>query len=261
MVQNNSILETKNLVLKFGGLTAVDNVSLTIEKSKITALIGPNGSGKTSLFNVLSGIYVPTSGKVYFEGKDITALPPHKIYELGIVRSFQFPQLFYKMTVYDNIVFAGRKQVGDNPLNAVLARNLQVKQEKLLREKALEILDLLDLGDHVTKFPGQLSGGQLKLLELGRSLMADPKLLLLDEPAAGVSPVLVKKIFDIISKFRVEKGMTVLVIEHRLQVVEEFADWIYVMHRGRIFLSGKPSQVLTNEQLLTVYSGGRVEND
>ncbi|MEM3122533.1 MAG: ABC transporter ATP-binding protein, partial [Nitrososphaerota archaeon] len=248
MSNANTILETRNVSLSFGGLKAVNDVSLQVERSKIFGLIGPNGSGKTSLFNLISGVYKPDSGKIFFEGGDITGLKPHQIYRLGIVRSFQFPRVFFKMTLLDNLLFAARGQLGDNPVSAVFMRRRFLGQERGFVDKAMEILEKLGLTDYADRFPSQLSGGQLKLLELGRTLMSEPKLLLLDEPAAGVSPVLVSKIFDVITNYRDIWGLTVFVIEHRLNVVEEFTDWIYVMHRGQIYLSGRPSQVLMDKR-------------
>ncbi|MEM4314773.1 MAG: ABC transporter ATP-binding protein [Nitrososphaerota archaeon] len=253
MSDTDPILETMNLSLSFGGLKAVDGVSLKVEHSKIFGLIGPNGSGKTSLFNLITGVYQPESGRIFFGGRDITGLKPHQIYRLGIVRSFQFPRVFFRMSVLDNLLFAARAQLGDNPLTAVFMRRKYQGQERQFIEKAMEVLDRLGLAEYGDRFPSELSGGQLKLLELGRALISEPKLLLLDEPAAGVSPILVSKIFDIITHYRDAVGLTVFVIEHRLNVVEEFTDWIYVMHRGQIYLSGRPSQVLMDKRLMSIY--------
>ncbi|MEM4416891.1 MAG: ABC transporter ATP-binding protein [Nitrososphaerota archaeon] len=252
----DTILETRSLSLSFGGLKAVDDVSLKVERSKIFGLIGPNGSGKTSLFNLISGVYRPEVGRIFFDGREITGLPPHKIYRLGIVRSFQFPRLFYRMSVLDNLVFAARNQRGDNPVAAVFGRNIYRRQERFFMERGLEILERLGLAEYADKVPSELSGGQLKLLELGRAIMAEPKLLLLDEPAAGVSPILVSKIFQTISQLREREGLTVFVIEHRLNVVEEYADWVYVMHRGRLYLSGPPGKVLGDRRLMSIYVSG-----
>ena len=248
-----SILETRNVSLSFGGLKAVDNVSLRVGRSKIFGLIGPNGSGKTSLFNLITGIYKPTSGRIIFEGRDITGLQPHQVYRMGIVRSFQYPRVFFKMTLLDNLVFAARGQLGDNPLVAVFMRRRFQRQEMQLVERAVEILEKVGLSEYADRYPNELSGGQLKLLELGRALMAEPKLLLLDEPAAGVSPILVSKIFETVTHFRDVAGLTVFIIEHRLDVVKEYTDWIYMMYRGRLYLSGTPAQVLSDRRLMSVY--------
>jgi branched-chain amino acid transport system ATP-binding protein len=253
VLDGEAVLETRNVSLSFGGLKAVDDVSLRVDRSKIFGLIGPNGSGKTSLFNLITGVYRPASGRIIFEGRDITGLQPHQIYRLGIVRSFQFPRVFFRMTLLDNLIFAARGQLGDNPLIAVFMRWRFQRQERQLIDRALEILEKLGLAGYAERYPSELSGGQLKLLELGRALMAEPKLLLLDEPAAGVSPILVSKIFETISFFRDVTGLTVFVIEHRLNVVEEFTDWIYVMHRGHLYLSGTPSQVLADKRLMSIY--------
>ncbi|MEM2870815.1 MAG: ABC transporter ATP-binding protein [Candidatus Caldarchaeum sp.] len=239
--------------LSFGGLRAVDGVSLRVERSKVFGLIGPNGSGKTSLFNLITGVYRPDSGAVFFEGRNITGLKPHQIFRLGVGRSFQFPRVFFKMTVLDNLVFAARSQLGDNPAAAVFMRRRFQRQEREFIERALGILDNLGLAGYADRMPSELSGGQLKLLELGRALMSNPKLLLLDEPAAGVSPVLVSKIFEVIRHYRDVEGLTVFVIEHRLNVVEEFTDWVYVMHRGKVYMGGRPEEVLMDKRLMSIY--------
>jgi branched-chain amino acid transport system ATP-binding protein len=172
------------------------------------------------------------------------------------VRSFQFPRLFYRMTVLDNLIFAARNQWGDNPIVAIFGRRIYQRQEKAFAERGLEILERLGLSAYADRFPSELSGGQLKLLELGRAIMAEPKLLLLDEPAAGVSPILVSKIFQTISDLRDREGLTVFIVEHRLNVVEEYTDWVYVMHRGRLYLSGPPERVLGDKRLISIYVSG-----
>lgn len=245
----------ESVTKSFGGLRAVDNVTLSLMANRITGLIGPNGSGKTTLFNLISGTYKPDSGRILFNGIDITGLKPHEINRLGIVRSFQFPKAFYKMTLLDNLIFAAPNQVGDNPVIPIIARRRIVKQEEELREKAFKTLELVGLMDYAYNFPSQLSGGQLKLLELARALIPEPKLLLLDEPAAGVSPLLIPQIFSTIRSVVEESSLTVFVIEHRLNLIAEYVDWIYAMHRGQVFLSGRPHEVLEDERLLAIYVG------
>lgn len=245
----------ENVTKTFGGLKAVDNVTLSLNANEVTGLIGPNGSGKTTLFNLISGMYKPDKGSIIFNGVDITGLKPHKIYRMGIVRSFQFPKVFYRMSLLDNLIFAAPNQIGDNPVVSIVERMKMIKQEKELREKAFKILELVGLADYAYGFPSQLSGGQLKLLELARTLIADPKLLLLDEPAAGVSPLLVPQIFNTIRKIVEKSHLTVFVIEHRLNLIAEYVDWIYVMHKGQVFLSGRSHEVLKDSKLLAIYVG------
>lgn len=253
---NEEMLKVSNLGLSFGGFRVVDKVSFTIEASQIYALIGPNGSGKTSLFNAITGVYKPQSGKVFFNGKDITSFPPHRVFREGIVRTFQYPKVFNKMTIIDNLVFASRNQVGDNPAAAVFQRNKVKEQEKNLKKKAYDVLDKIGLIKYAESYPTELSGGQLKLLELGRALMADPQLLMLDEPAAGINPILTTQLFKILRKARDEENLTIFLIEHRLEIVKEFVDWVYVMRSGKIVLEGSPNEVLYDKNFLEIYTGG-----
>lgn len=253
---SKEMLKATNLELRFGGFRVVDNVSFTIEASKIYALIGPNGSGKTSLFNAITGVYKPQGGKVVFREKDITSYPPHRVFREGIVRTFQYPKVFHKMTILDNLIFASRNQVGDNPATAVFQRNKVKEQERKLKKKALDILDKIGLTKYAESYPSELSGGQLKLLELGRALMADPKLLMLDEPAAGINPILTTQLFKILRRIRDEENLTIFLIEHRLEIVKEFVDWVYVMRSGKIVLEGSPNEVLYDKNFLEIYTGG-----
>ncbi|RLI05433.1 ABC transporter ATP-binding protein [Candidatus Bathyarchaeota archaeon] len=249
------LLETRNLTKSFGGLKAVNNVTLTVGKNSITGLIGPNGSGKTTLFNTITGVYSPDHGEVYFEGKRIDKLSPHQIYAKGLVRTFQTPRLFQKLTVLDNMMVASRNHVGDSFLNVFLKRRSWGEQEAKLAERALEILELLELDDRKDTPASELSGGQMKLLELGRALMTEPKMMLLDEPAAGVNPTLARRIFEKIRQLRDELSLTFFTIEHRIEILLEHADWIYVMHNGSIVAEGTPDEVVNNKVVVDVYLG------
>ncbi|RLI31653.1 ABC transporter ATP-binding protein [Candidatus Bathyarchaeota archaeon] len=254
-MEKKTILKTENLTKAFGGLKAVNNVTLTVKDNTITGLIGPNGSGKTTLFNVISGVYKPTSGAIYFNGKRIDGLSPHKVYHEGLVRTFQIPRLFQKLTVLENMIVAARSNTGENLLGTFLRRRKWSEEEKRLAEKALEILELLEL-DNLRDTPaGELSGGQMKLLELGRALITEPKMLLLDEPAAGVNPTLAKRIFEKITQLRDELLLTFFTIEHRVEILLEHADWIYVMHNGSIISQGKPDDVVNDKTVVDVYLG------
>jgi len=249
-----SILRVKEVGKHFGGLWAVDRASLDVARGSITALVGPNGSGKTTLFNIVFGLHKPDEGCVYFNGERIDRLPPHQVYAKGIVHAFQIPRLFYRLTVLDNMLLAARGHKGDGLLNSVVFRQGWQAQERELADKALELLNLLEL-DHLTLSPaGELSGGQRKLLEIGRALMAAPVLLLLDEPAAGVNPNLGRKIFERIELFR-QRGLSFFIIEHRLEILFDFADWVYVMDRGKIAVEGKPEEVAKDSTFYKVYLG------
>lgn len=249
-----SLLRVKEVGKHFGGLWAVNDASLDVARGSITALVGPNGSGKTTLFNVVFGLHKPDEGCVYFNGERIDHLAPHQVYAKGIVHAFQIPRLFYRLTVLDNMLLAARGHKGDGLLNSVVFRQGWQAQERELADKALELLNLLEL-DHLTLSPaGELSGGQRKLLEIGRALMAAPVLLLLDEPAAGVNPNLGRKIFERIELFR-QRGLSFFIIEHRLEILFDFADWVYVMDRGKIAVEGKPQEVAKDSTFYKVYLG------
>lgn len=248
------LLAVKGAVKRFGGLVAVNDVSLDIKQGSIVGLIGPNGSGKTTLFNVISGVFPPDSGEVYFDGERIDGLAPYEIYHRGLVRSFQIPRLFQKMTVLDNVMVAARNQIGDKLFNVPIRRRW-MKQESDLLEKAQDILNFLDLG-HLSDEPStNISGGQLKLLEIGRALISDPKMLLFDEPAAGVNPAIAQEIFKKFVDLKQNKGLTFFIIEHRIELVLDFLDWMYVMHKGSIIAEGPPKEVVNNERVIKIYLG------
>ncbi len=249
------ILRTVNLVKRFGGVVAVDHVSVNVEKESIVGLIGPNGSGKTTLFNVIAGVYRPDKGQVFFNGRRIDGLPPNKIYELGLVKTHQNPRLFQDMTVLGNSLLAPKKQVGERLHNAPLRWRWR-GQEVKLAEKAVQVFSLLELGRVVGNRASELSGGQMKLLEMARGLMGSPELFLLDEPTAGVAPHLAKTIYGHISMLRREYGITFFIIEHRLETLLSVADKVYVMNQGRVIAEGSPDEVLRDPEVIRVYIGG-----
>jgi len=249
-----SLLRIKEVAKHFGGLWAVNRISLDVARGSITALVGPNGSGKTTLFNIVCGLHKPDEGCVYFNGERIDHLSPHRVYAKGIVHAFQIPRLFSRLTVLDNMLVAARGHKGDSLLNSLVFKQGWQEQEWKLATKALELLNLLEL-DHLGLSPaGELSGGQRKLLEIGRALMAAPVLLLLDEPAAGVNPNLGRKIFEKIELFR-RSGLSFFVIEHRLELLFDFADRVYVMDKGKIVVQGKPEEVAKDSTFYKVYLG------
>jgi branched-chain amino acid transport system ATP-binding protein len=250
----DALLRIRDVTKSFGGLRAVAGVNLDVKSESIVGLIGPNGSGKTTLFSCIFGLHRADQGSVHFNNRRIDHLAPHQVFARGMVNAFQFPRLFYQLTTLDNMMLAARDHRGDSFLNSVLLRRRWQRQEHELAEKAMEILELLEIA-HLSLAPaGELSGGQRKLLEIGRSLMADPELLLLDEPAAGVNPVLGRKIFEKIEHFR-QRGTSFLIIEHRMEILMEFAHWIYVMDKGKVAIEGKPDEIINNPAFYEIYVG------
>ena len=248
-------LTVRDLHKKFGGLEALDGVSLSIEEQSIVGLIGPNGSGKTTLFNVITGIFPTDKGSVHFYGEELTRLKPYEILRKGLGRTFQTTRVFPRMTVLENMLVAPKGQVGEDFLSIFLRGKEVSKQESDLTDEALELLGFLEIEKLRDEYAANLSGGQLKLLELGRILMAHPKMILLDEPVAGVNPTLARKIFDQILKLR-EKGVTFLIVEHNMDVVMSFCDKIHVMNKGQIVAEGIPEEIQNNDQVVEIYLGG-----
>jgi len=249
-----ALLRIREVSKHFGGLYAVNEVDLDIEEGGIWGLVGPNGSGKTTLFNTILGLYKPDHGAIYFNGKCISNLAPHNIYGEGVVNAFQLPRLFNRMTVLDNMLVAARGHQGDKCLHSLFWRKSWQKQEEGLIEEALDILRLVDLERWAFSFAGELSGGQRKLLEVGRGLMAKPRLLLLDEPAAGINPILGKRMFQKLKDFSCN-GTTFFIVEHRLEILFEFANWVYVMDKGRIVAQGEPHDVVDAPAFYEAYLG------
>ncbi len=248
-------LVTKNLGKYFGGIKAVDDVSLCVKQKTITALIGPNGSGKTTFFNVVSGFYSPDRGEVFFMGKNITNLKPHQIANRGLVRTFQIVRIFRNLSVIENMLVAPKRQYGDSILKTFTKYLKSVKEEKEAFKYANELLDLLQIDHLKNEFAGNLSGGQLKLLSLGMALMRDPEILLLDEPVAGVNPTLANKIFDILINLRDNLNKTFLIIEHNMDVVLDFSDLIYVMNKGQLLAQGTPDEITCHRAVIDAYLG------
>ncbi len=250
-----ALLKVREVRKSFGGLRAVDGVSLDVKAGAITGLVGPNGSGKTTLFNTISGVYKSDGGSIYLNNVRIDGLAPHQIFAKGLVNAFQIPRLFYRLSVLDNMLLAARKHEGEGFWPGIFLRRKWQKREAELTDKALEILKLLELDRLVLSPAGELSGGQRKLLEIGRALMADPILVLLDEPAAGVNPALGKQIYQKIKEF-CQKGLSFFVIEHRLEILFDFASFIYVMDKGKIVIENTPNEVVNSPVFYEVYLGG-----
>ena len=249
-----SILSMRGIVKSFGNLRALDGISMDVEERKISILIGPNGSGKTTLINVISGLFKPDLGKVFLEGRDITGLPPWKLYQMGIARTFQIPQLFWKLTVLENLLIAEKNNPGEKFLGSLLKRLWARKEEQAI-EKASRILGLLGLSKIWDEPAYNLSGGQMKLVEIGRALMSGARLLLLDEPVSGVNPTLAHEIFSRILKLRDELGLTFFIVEHRLDIALSYIDVIFAMALGKLIASGLPDAVMSNNTVIEAYLG------
>jgi len=249
------ILETQSVSKSYGGVKAVDQVTLRVKKGSVTALIGPNGSGKTTLFNIISGVDKPDGGRILISEKDVTGYPLHKFFQMGVYRTFQNPRLFFGMSVLENTLLTV-KSPGDNPLTALLPSKW-LKHELNIAEQAKEILEMFRLSEVYKNGASGISGGQIKLLQLAMVLMANPRLVLLDEPIAGVSPHLVPIIFNALLRIR-EQGKTLFIIEHRLHELFEVADWVYVMGRGRLIASGQPSDIIKNDRVKEEYLGSSI---
>ncbi len=248
------LLEVNDVRKSFGSLHALDGVTLDVEEKKVKILIGPNGSGKTTLINVVSGFYKPESGKVAYSGKDITGLAPYKVYSMGIARTFQIPNLFWKLSVLENVLVAEKGNPGESFVKSLFKRTW-VKRESEATERAFALLKLLGLHEQWDKQAFNLSGGQMKLLEIGRALMSGSKLILLDEPISGVNPTLAHEIFVKILKLRDELGVTFLIVEHRLDIALSYVDTVTAMAFGKVVAGGKPEIVLADPKVIEAYLG------
>ena len=247
------MLTVSRLCKSFGRLQAVQDITFQVSPGQIVGLIGPNGSGKSTLLNCIAGTITADSGRVNFDGHDITAAPPDTVFRHGIARSHQDPALFQRMSVLDNTLLPARHQAGESARRAPFHR-LWRTQESGLAGRAEGILQRLRLRDHYATRASDLSGGQMKLLELGRSLAGQPKLMLLDEPTAGVAPNLAYEIFEQIAALRGE-GLTFLIVEHRLEILFDFVDHLFVMHLGSLLAQGSPTEIAANPQVKEVYFG------
>ncbi len=248
------ILETKNVVKRFGGVVALAGVSIKVPRKWIVLLIGPNGSGKTTLVNVITGFLKPEEGDVIYEGKRITGIPPHVITRMGIIRTFQIPKPFMNLTVLENLLASVPPGPYENPYKAV-SKRVWINVEKDAVERAFDILKILGMERVWDQRAIGLSGAELKLLEVGRALMSGAKLMLLDEPAAGVNPTKAHEIFSVIRRLREERGITFLIIEHRIDIAAQYVDYAYAMHLGRVISQGPPEKVLNDRAVIESYIG------
>ena len=249
------MLSVRNLHLHFGGIRAVDGVTLTIESNTITGLIGPNGAGKTSLFNAIAGAYPPTSGHVFLDQEEITGLLPHQLFSRGLVRTFQVAHEFSSLTVLENLMVVPEKQPGEQLLN-VWCNLGQIRQsEEQNRERAREVMEFLKISHLENEHAGNLSGGQKKLLELGRTMMTEAKIVFLDEVGAGVNRTLLKTIGDSIQELRQEHGYTFCMIEHDIDFITRMCHPVIVMAEGKILTQGSAEEVKANREVIESYLG------
>ncbi|MGQ4649282.1 ATP-binding cassette domain-containing protein [Lyngbya aestuarii] len=248
------LLSASGLCKTFGGIKAVDNAEIRVDQRSITGLIGPNGAGKTTLFNLLSNFIYPDTGKVIFDGEPVQELPSYQIAQQGMVRTFQVARVLSRLSVLDNMLLAAQKQSGENFWAALVGSRNVTKEERMLRRRAMEILESVGLVAKAHDYAGALSGGQRKLLEIARVLMTQPKLILLDEPAAGVNPTLINQICEHIVQWRRE-GITFLIIEHNMDVIMSLCDRVWVLAEGRNLADGAPTEIQNNPEVLEAYLG------
>ena len=254
---NGVLLDVRIVTKSFEGLRAVNECSLQVRRGTITGLIGPNGAGKTTLFNLITGFLKPTTGEITFAGNRIDGLPPHKVFDKGIVRTFQIPRELKLMTVLENLMLVPAKQAGEKLWNAWLLPFRVGRQEREIRDKALKVLEFVNLWHLRHEYASNLSSGQKKLLELARTLMSDPRMILLDEPGAGVNPTLMKSLVTLIERLRDESGITFFLIEHDIDLVARLCDPVIVMSSGEKIAEGTPDEVIRDERVLEAYLGGQ----
>jgi len=255
MQQDLNILQVDKLSKYFGGLAAVSNCSLKIKKGSITGIIGPNGSGKTTLFNLIAGNLNPSDGKVLFQGENITGIPSYELFSKGLLRTFQIAHEFTHLTVLENLMMVPGNQSGEKLVNALFKSKIVNVEEKKIKEKAIEVIDFLNLKHLSKELAGNLSGGQKKLLELGRTMMVDAKLVLLDEVGAGVNRTLLKDIGSAILRLNREKGYTFCMIEHDMDFISRLCNPVIVMAEGSVLFKGTSDEVKNNEQVIESYLG------
>ena len=249
------MLQISKINKSFGGLKVLNDLSLKIEKGSISGLIGPNGAGKTTLFNVINGSIKPDSGSVQLNNYELIGLQPHELFEIGVLRTFQIPHEFFSLTVLDNLLVVPPNKIGETFFGQWFFEKKIKKIEEINIKKAKDILDILGLSHLEKEYAGNLSGGQKKLLELGRVMMVEPKIILLDEVGAGVNKTLLKKISNIIKKLNKEKKYTFIMIEHDLDFISKLCDTIIVMAEGQFLTQGNIQQIKSNQKVIDIYLG------
>ena len=256
----DNILEIKNLSKYFGGLAAVSNCSLNVKQGSITGIIGPNGSGKTTLFNLIAGNLKSSAGSVLFKNENITDIPSYELFSKGLLRTFQIAHEFTNLSVLENLMMVPGNQSGEKLTNVLIKPGLVAKEESQIKEKALEVVDFLNLSHLKNELAGNLSGGQKKLLELGRTMMVDAKLVLLDEVGAGVNRTLLRDLGTAIEKLNKDKGYTFCMIEHDIDFISRLCDPVIVMAEGSVLFEGTSEEVKKNEKVIESYLGRGSKN-
>jgi branched-chain amino acid transport system ATP-binding protein len=254
------MLRIFNLHMHFGGIKAVNGVSLTINQGTITGLIGPNGAGKTTLFNVIAGLLQPTSGQTFLDGNEITGLPSHELFHKGMLRTFQIAHEFSTLTVRENLMMVPSEQSGERLIDTWLRPQKIQAEERVIGARAEEVIDFLEIGSVANELAGNLSGGQKKLLELGRTMMVEPKIVFLDEVGAGVNRTLLNVIGDAIQRLNVERGYTFCMIEHDMEFISRLCNPVIVMAEGEILAEGTAEDVKKNGAVIEAYLGAGSRN-
>ena len=251
---SNNLISVNNLKKSFGGLKAVDVQDLSFKEGELTSIIGPNGAGKTTFFDLISGFQNADSGSIFLKDKNISNAQPYKIARMGMVRTFQLTKVFDRMTVMENLLFSGSNIKNDSLLRSFIKLNSQKLYENSLREKANEIMNDLNIGHMANSYARELSGGQKKLLELARSIINEPEILLLDEPLAGVNPKLAEDILSLITKLS-DSGITIVMVEHNIEAVMKISERIVVLAEGSLIADGIPNEIRTDNNVIEAYLG------
>ena len=254
-----TIIDVQDVTKRFGNVLAVDHCSLTVEEGSITGLIGPNGAGKTTLFNMVAGTFPPSSGRILLDGEDVTGLAAHELFARGVLRTFQIAQDFSHMTALENLMMVPARQSGESFFNACFRRGAVLAEEKQTRSRAEDVLDILRLSHVKNERAGNLSGGQKKLLELGRVMMADARVVLLDEIAAGVNRTLLNDLAAAVQRLNREDGLTFFVIEHDMDLIARLCDPVIVMAAGSVMVEGPMAEIRQNPEVVEAYFGGGVQ--
>lgn len=250
-----SILNVKGIKKTFGGVEAIRDVSLEVEEGSVTGLIGPNGSGKTTLFNIITGFYQPDAGTILFDGKQIEGLNPNEIYNLGLARTFQNPRLFSSMTMLENLMLSPKEQKGESVLRAPFKRSWSNEELKIAKD-VKSLLSEIGMEDLYRTPVSDLSGGHVKMVETSRGILGGAKLILLDEPTAGVQYASGRGVFEHINHLRKSSKLTFFIIEHRIDLLFDFADYVYVLNMGQLISKGTPQEVASNPEVIKAYIGG-----
>ena len=254
------MIRIENVCKYFGGLKAVDHVSIEIAEGSITGLIGPNGAGKTTLFNTIAGLYEPSAGRIYLDDEEITGLKPHQLFDKGLLRTFQIAHEFTRLSVVENLMMVPAHQSGENLVNAWFRRRQVDREEQRINDRAMEVIEFLNLGHIADEIAGNLSGGQKKLLELGRTMMVDAKVVFLDEVGAGVNRTLLREIGDAIIKLNREKNYTFCMIEHDMDFISRLCEPVICMAEGAVLAQGTADEVKNNEEVIEAYLGRGLKN-